>query len=197
MSIRCFMTRKGFSRMSESVSALGGASFNGFVAVREIGPLGMISLRVKPGVPGLDRAIREALGTGVPATRRIEVAGERAAAWMSPDELLLILPYGDTGAAMSVIGSMLAGQHHLAAVVSDARAVFRIEGEKADQVIRKLCPVDMDRLEPGEIRRTRAAQVAAAFWRQDQGFTLVCFRSVAPYVMGLLTHSAQQGSELF
>jgi len=182
--------------MSDAVSALGGASFNGFATVREIGPLGMISLRVKPGVAGLDRAIREVIGTGVPATRRIEVAGERAVAWMSPDELLLMLPYGDTGAAMGVIGQMLAGEHHLAAVVSDARAVFRIEGDKADQVITKLCPVDMDRLAEGEVRRTRAAQVAAAFWRQGHGFTLVCFRSVAPYVMGLLTHSAMVGSEL-
>ena len=82
-------------------------------------------------------------------------------------------------------------------MVSDARAVFRIEGDKADQVIRKLSPVDLDRLEPGELRRTRAAQVAAAFWRQGDGFTLVCFRSVAAYVMGLLSHSAMKGSELF
>jgi sarcosine oxidase subunit gamma len=56
--------------------------------------------------------------------------------------------------------------------------------------------VDFDKLEPGELRRTRAAQVAAAMWQQDGGFTLVCFRSVAAYVMGLLTHSAQPGSEL-
>ena len=69
--------------MSESVSALGGASYDGFVAVREIGPLGMISLRVKPGVPGVEAAIRGVTGTGVPAQRRIEVSGERAVAWMT------------------------------------------------------------------------------------------------------------------
>ena len=182
--------------MSDAVSALGGATFDGFAAVREIGPLGMISLRAKPGVAGLGAAIRAVTGTAVPAHRRIEVVGDCAAAWMSPDEYLLILPYGDTVAALVAIEAALAGQHHLAAVVSDARAVFRIEGDRADQVIRKLCPVDMDRLEPGEVRRTRAAQVAAAFWRQGDGFTLVCFRSVAPYVMGLLSHSATKGSEL-
>ena len=36
----------------------------------------------------------------------------------------------------------------------------------------------------------------AAFWPSEGGYTLVCFRSVAGYVMGLLTHSAQSGSEL-
>ena len=182
--------------MSDPVSALGAASFDGFASIREIGPLGMISLRAKPDVAGLAEAVRAVTGTALPALRRIEVAGDCAAGWMSPDEYLLILPYADTGAAMVKLAEGLEGQHHLAAVVSDARAVFRIEGDKADQVIRKLMPVDLDRMEPGELRRTRAAQVAAAFWRQGDGFTLVCFRSVAEYVMGLLTHSAMKGSEL-
>lgn len=182
--------------MSDPVSALGAASFDGFVKVREIGPLGMISLRAKADVAGLAAAIHAVTGTGVPAPRRIEVAGAYAAGWMSPDEYLLVTPYAETGAAMERLAEALRGQHHLAAVVSDARAVFRIEGARADQVIRKLCPVDMDMLATGELRRTRAAQVAAAFWRDGDGFTLVCFRSVAGYVMGLLSHSAMPGSEL-
>ena len=181
--------------MSEPISALNGASFQGFATIREIGPVGMITLRAK-GLKSLDKAIKAAVGTKVPAQRRIEVKGEKACAWMSPDEYLLILPYDGVAAALSAIGKALAGEHHLAVDVSDARAVFRIEGDKAGQVLRKLSPVDLDRLEPGEVRRTRAAQVAAAIWAEDGGYTLVCFRSVAGYVMGLLTHSAQPGSEL-
>ncbi len=61
----------------------------------------------------------------------------------------------------------------------------------------KLSPTDLAALEPGELRRTRLAQVAAAFWAEEGGFRLVAFRSVAAYVMGLLAHSAQPGSELF
>ena len=182
--------------MSDAVSALGHASFDGFARVREIGPVGMISLRARPEVNGLSEAIRVVTGTGIPATRRMEFVGECAAGWMSPDEYLLILPYGETEEAMAKLAAALKGQHYLAAVVSDARAVFRIEGDKADQVIRKLCPVNIATLAPGELRRTRAAQVAAAFWRQGDGFTLVCFRSVAVYVMGVLSHSAMKWSEI-
>jgi sarcosine oxidase subunit gamma len=90
----------------------------------------------------------------------------------------------------------LAKTHHLAADVSDARAVFRVTGPKSAQVLAKLCPVDFDTLAPTELRRTRAAQVAAALWAEDGGYTLVSFRSVAGYVMGLLQHSAQAGSAL-
>ncbi len=181
--------------MSDPVSALNGASFQGFASIREIGPLGMITLRAR-GVKALDKAVKAVTGTKLPAQRRIEVKGDHACAWMSPDEYLLILPYPQVAEALVVLAKALAGEHHLAVDVSDARATFRIEGDKAVEVLRKLSPVDFDRLEPGEVRRTRAAQVAAAMWKQDQGFTLVCFRSVAPYVMGLLTHSAQPGSEL-
>lgn len=182
--------------MAEPVSALMGASFDGFAAVREIGPLGMISLRAAPGTKGLEKAVKAAVGVALPGPRRIERAGDAACGWMSPDEYLLVLPYGAVPAALAALGQGLAGQHHLAVDVSDARAVFRIEGPKAAQVLAKLAPADLSRLEPGELRRTRIAQVAGAFWAEDGGFTLVSFRSVAGYVMGLLTHSAQPGSEL-
>ena len=182
--------------MSDPVSALNGAGFDGFATIREIGPIGMITLRAKPDVKGLAAAVKAVTGTALPAPRRIEVKGEHAAGWMSPDEYLLILPYADVAKALDTLAAKLKGQHHLAADVSDARAVFRIEGAKAAQVIAKLSPVDLATLAPGELRRTRAAQVAAAFWAEGAGYTLVSFRSVAGYVMGLLTHSAQPGSEL-
>lgn len=181
--------------MSNVVSALGNASFAGFAKITEVGPLGMISLRAKPDVKGLAEAIKAAVGTAVPAPRDIEIAGGKAAGWMSPDEYLLVLPYGETDAALAAIAQAFGGAHHLAVAVSDARAVFRVEGAKADQVLAKLSPVDFATLGPKELRRTRAAQVAAAFWKDGDGYTLVCFRSVASYVMGLLTHSAMPGSE--
>ena len=88
--------------MSKVVSALNGATAGGFASVREIGPLGMITLRAKPDVAGLAEAIKAAVGTPVPARREIEVAGDRAAGWMGPDEYLLILPYGETATALAM-----------------------------------------------------------------------------------------------
>lgn len=181
--------------MSDPVSALNGASFHGFATIREIGPVGMITLRAK-GLKSLDKAVKAVTGTRIPAQRRIEVNGDRACGWMSPDEYLLILPYAEVTDALAKLAKSLAGEHYLAVDVSDARAVFRVEGDRAVEVLQKLSPVDFAKLDPGELRRSRTAQVAAAMWQQDQGFTVVCFRSVATYVMGLLTHSAQAGSEI-
>jgi sarcosine oxidase, subunit gamma len=177
-------------------SALNGASFDGFAEIREIGPIGMITLRCKHDVKALSKAVKSAVGMAMPAKRAIVKDGAFGAAWMAPDELLLIMPYDQVANVLAGLAKSLKGEHHLAADVSDARAVFRITGDKAAQVLTKLTPADLAALQPGEIRRSRMAQVAAAFWAEDGGFSLVCFRSVAPYVMGLLTHSAQPGSEL-
>lgn len=182
--------------MSDPAAPLGNVAFDGFAHVQEVGPLGMISLRAKADVKSLAKAVKAVTGTAVPGPRRIVTNAERACGWMSPDEYLLILPYAETDAAMAAIATAMSTDHHLAAVVSDARAVFDLRGARADQVLRKLMPVDFDTLAPGELRRSRAAQVAAAVWAVEGGFRVVCFRSVAAYMMGLLTHSAQPGSEL-
>lgn len=181
--------------MHNPVSALNGQAFDGFAKIREIGPMGMISLRCDLSEKPL-AALLKKLGLSVPAPRRIVKKDGRSAGWMSPDELLLILPYVEVKETLETMRNALAKMHFLAVDVSDARAVFRIEGDKSDQVLAKLSPVDLTKLEPGELRRTRAAQVAAAFWAEDGGYTLVSFRSVAGYVMGLLTLSATKGGEL-
>ena len=94
---------------------------------------------------------------------------------MSPDEYLLVMPYAEVTEVLAKLAKSLVGEHHLAVNVSDARAIFRIEGEKATDVLRKLSPVDFDTLEPGELRqrhRPPAGQrheVVATMLRQ-QGF---------------------------
>lgn len=181
-----------------AVSALGGVSIKGFADVAEAGLRGMISVRGDLASAAMKKAVKAATGTAVPAARRIEIAGDRAAAWMSPDELLVMVPYEAAQDTVAALEKALAKEHHLVADVSDARAIFTIGGARAAEVLMKLCPADVATLANGEIRRTRAAQVAAAFWKSGADeFTLVSFRSVAGYVMGLLDVSSRKGSELF
>lgn len=183
--------------MSNAVSALQGASHVGFVAVAEAGLRGMISVRGDLSSRSLAAALRDVTGTDLPGPRRIQHKGERSLAWMSPDELLLLLPYADAPAVASALADGLSGDHALVADVSDARATFTLTGPKADQVLRKLSPADIDNLSADEIRRTRIAQVACAFWRSGpQEITLVTFRSVAQYVFDLLATSSEIGTEL-
>ena len=74
--------------------------------------------------------------------------------------------------------------------------MLSVAGQGARELIAKGAPVDMSpqAFGTGDLRRTRIGQVAAAFWLGDDGFTLVCFRSVGAYVFDWLKASAAEGA---
>ena len=184
--------------MSEAVSALAGEVFEGYVRVAEAGLRGMITLRADLADAKVKAAVRKVAGVDLPEARRIALKGAKGAGWMSPDELMILVPYAEAGAAVAALEKALAGVHHLVAGVSDARVVFRVEGAAAREVLAKLSPADVSpgALAEGELRRTRLAQVPGAFWAEDGGFTVVAFRSVAQYVFDILKLSATPGGEV-
>jgi sarcosine oxidase, subunit gamma len=188
--------------MSERAeSALRGESFRGFATVSEAGLRGMVTLRADLSSPQVQAAVRQVAGVDLPGQRRIAQSGDgRGVAWMSPDEILVLCPRDEAGAVAAALGTALAETHHLVADVSDARAVLRVEGPDGAlrEVMAKLTPTDLapDSFGPGELRRSRIAQVPAAFWIEDGGVTVICFRSVARYAFDLLRLSATPGGEV-
>ncbi len=185
--------------MSEPISALNHASYEGIAKVEECGLQGMITLRGDLSDKVLAKAVKDATGQKVPAQREVLVDGDTGVAWMSTDELLVLVPYAEVEAKLAAMAGALSGTHALAVNVSDARAVFRISGASAREVLGKLAPVELsiEAFQPGQIRRSRLAQVAGAFWMDDaETFRVVCFRSAADYVFNLLKVAAQPGSEV-
>ncbi len=185
--------------MSNAVSALSGAKSQGFASVEETGLRGMITVRGDLASAEMSKAIKAATGADVPAQRKVSVGGNGAVAWMSPDELLVIVSYEEAPAKADALSSALSGAHALVTNVSDARAVFRVSGEASRDVLAKLAPVDFsaDAFGAGDIRRSRLAQVPAAVWGNDDGsFEVICFRSVAQYVFDVLRISAAKGGEV-
>ncbi len=185
--------------MSDLTTALDGASFDGLVKVEELHAQGMITLRGDFGDPGFVSAVAGVAEVSMPSQRGAVVKGRHGLLWMSPDELLLLCTYAEAPNLAAKLEAALAGQHCLVANVSDARACFTLNGAYTREVLAKLAPVDMskDSFGIGEVRRTRIAQVAAAFWlTSDEGAQIVCFRSVAEYVFNLLKAASAPGSEV-
>lgn len=182
--------------MSEKQSALPGARAEGIATVEEAGLRGMITLRGNLSSAPVRKAVKDVTGAEVPGTRA-ETAGEGGTVlWMSPDELLILTARERAAEVAAGLEKALRGKHALVVDVSDARQVFRVTGPAADEVMAKLSPVDFPRFPEGEVRRTRLAQVPAAFWRVDGGFELVVFRSVARYAFDLLATAAREGGEV-
>lgn len=180
--------------MSDAVTALGGGSFVGPQAdVVELPLQGMVTLRADLGDPAVAAAVADCTGCAMPDRRAIVTSGDFSVAWMSPDELLLLVPYARSEDTVTALNGALGAVHHLAVDVSDARAMFRVGGPGVREVLARLCPADLSTAAfgPGELRRTRLAQVPAAFWMPDDGCAhLICFRSVARYAMDTLSLAA-------
>ncbi|MEZ5715636.1 MAG: sarcosine oxidase subunit gamma family protein [Paracoccaceae bacterium] len=183
--------------MSEPVSALAGASFEGIARVEEAGLVGMVTLRGDLAGAAMATAVKVATDAAIPGQRQVLRAGGYCVAWMSPDELLILCPHEAADQVVTSLEKSLQGAHFLAVNVSDARAVFEVSGPQARDVMAKLMPVDFAGFAPGKIRRSRLAQVPAAVWMPEEGrFRVVCFRSVATYVFDVLSVAAQAGGEV-
>ena len=182
--------------MSDLASALPGAEAQGLVTIREAGLVGMVTFRGDLSAAKTAKAVNSAAGCDVPERRGVVSTGDVSVAWMSPDELLVICAHDAADKIVTDLSKAMGNAHHLALNVSDARAVFEVTGPAWRDVLAKLTPADLSRevFQPGEMRRTRLAQVPAAFWMTgDETVRVICFRSVAGYVFDLLSLSAQEG----
>lgn len=184
--------------MFEAVSALGGIAWaDGIAEIEEIGPLGMITLRGDLSATALRKAATGVAGVDMPVQGEARFKKDAGLCWMSPDELMVVCPYDKAAANLNKLRKALGDAHALAVDVSDARAVFRLSGPHAREVLAKLAPVDLSpgSFDPGMFRRTRLAQVPAALRMvDDETFEVICFRSVAQYVFDVLKVAGQPGS---
>ncbi len=158
---------------------------------------GMVTLRGDFADPAFAAIVTETVGMAPPTQRQIIHSDAISIGWMSPDELLILCPYEQADSLVAALSSALQTQFALVVNVSDARAMFAVEGSFAREVLAKLAPVDLAPVafQTGELRRTRMAQVAAAFWMESvDSFRVICFRSVAQYLNDILTKSARAGS---
>ena len=183
--------------MSNAVSALQGASFDGYCKVEEAGLVGMITLRGDLASEGVAKAVKAATGADMPGQGEIIEGAKGRAGWMSPDELLLVVDHAKAVDVVAAASKSLAKEHALVVNVSDARAVYRVTGDAVREVLAKLSPADTAAMVPGQIRRTRIAQIPAAFYLTDEKTAeLICFRSVAQYAFDILKDAAMSGGEV-
>ncbi len=167
------------------------------VQVARLNSRGMITLKGDLADQDFQDVAVKITGLSFPSQREIRLSGEMGLAWMAADEVLLMLPVEDVSAAIETADEMLRRAPAVVANVTDARVLFSLKGKRSREVLAKLAPVDLSReaFQPGQIRRTRLAQVAAAFWMpQEAQFEIMCFRSVADYVTELLEMSAAPGT---
>lgn len=161
--------------------------------------IGQITLRADLGDATVGAAVQVAMGLNVPSALSVTHSADRRVVWMSPDELLLIMPRADLFAVKDQLDQALAGQHAMVLDASDTRATVRLTGTKVADVLAKGAPVDTSDhgFPPGTARRTHMAGLSVAIWRLDATtWEVVTFRSYAHHLWAWLHKAATPGSDV-
>lgn len=187
--------------MSNPRTMLNGESAerNRTVRIEDQGLTGQITLRGDLSDTKLKKAVKAAAGVDVPAPLTAAFKGDKGAVWMSPDELLLLTAYDRIDAEISNLKKALGGQHAMVLDVSDARALLRVTGDGARELMAKGAPLDVsDAAFPvGAARRTHFAEIAVGLWRREADmWELVCFQSYAQHLFAWLKASSVTGASV-
>jgi len=170
------------------------------IGMREIADRGMIDLRGLGSDRKFMAAAKQALGIELPRSPRTSVSwGEIKVLWLSIDQWLILAPRARAAELLSALNKSLAGIHALAVDVSDMRAVIRLEGEGAREVLMKGCSLDLlsGEYAPGTVRRMRFAEIAALLHAiEDDVFDVYVFRSYADYAWDYLLATAREPAKI-
>ena len=172
------------------------------IALREIDDRGMIDLRGRAGDESFLGKVREVLGFDLPLKPRTSTAaGDVAALWLSVDQWLITCPGAEAQSLQTRLAQALEGVHALAVDMSDARAIFRLEGDNGREVLNKGTSVDFTApdIGAGFVRRIRYAEVAALVHVRSMApfaADLYVFRSYAEYAWGFLCFTARKAARV-
>lgn len=149
---------------------------------------------------------RAAAGLGVPFGRAVRDPGGTLAAGSGPGEWLLLAAPGEGPALAARVAGLAArcpGELVTATDVTHGRALIRLTGSPAADVLAKVCGIDTsDGITPdGAAFRTAVAAVATDVVRDDTGgvpsYLLHCERSSGAYLFGeLLAAGHEFGIEI-
>jgi sarcosine oxidase subunit gamma len=149
------------------------------------------------GGPAARAAAGKAFGVTLPEDScRANVAGDRAALWLGPDEHLLLAPAGDAHAVATQVTSALSGIPHSLVDVSQRQVALQVGGSDASELLNSGCPLDLDpaAFPPGMCTRTLIGKAEAILWRKAAAeYHLEIWRSFAGYVVDWLREAG--GSE--
>lgn len=170
------------------------------IGLREITGRGMIDLRGHTSDRKFMAAVKEVLGVALPKEPRTSATwGDIRVLWLSTDQWLILTSHDKVAELLEALRTALAGIHSLAVDVSDMRAVIRLEGEGAREVLLKGSSLDLldGSYGAGAVRRMRFAEIAALLHVvEDTVFDVYVFRSYAQYAWEFLAATARDSAKI-
>jgi sarcosine oxidase subunit gamma len=154
-------------------------------------PQGLMNLRNSQDV---SKIMSRHFGTALPEeANTFSVSGDRRALWLGPDESLLICSDQDAAELHRTLSTQLTGQHFQLTLLSDALAVYNLNGPYVRDILAKGCALDLhfSVFRPGHCAQSSLDRAAATLMCEaENSFRLICRTSFADYVETWLKDAA-------
>jgi sarcosine oxidase subunit gamma len=140
------------------------------------------------------RLAGDAVGMVFPSALCASTMGARGILWQGPDEYLVLVPKEEKPKLSSAIGEALVGVPHSLVDVSHRNVALLIEGDRVELLLATGIMLDLSlaKFPVGMTTRTLFGKADVTLWRQaPDRFHLEMWRSLAPYVVGLLGEGAR------
>ena len=164
-----------------------GASLTaGPLTLNEMPVPGQINLRGQASDAAVAKAVARVLGCELPVVANTVVAGgELSVLWLGPDEWLVLTAPGAEAGTSAGLSEALAGQHCAVTDVTGNRALLRLSGAPAREVLAKGCSLDLhpSRFAPGQCAQTLLARSGIILSQIDDApsYDILPRRSFAEY----------------
>jgi len=154
-------------------------------------PQGLMNLRSSRDV---SKIMSRYFGTALPKrTNSFSVSGDRRALWLGPDESLLICADQDATELHRTLSTQLAGQHFQLTLLSDALAIYELNGPYVRKILAKGCALDLHGsvFKPGLCAQSSLDRATVTLMCEAvNSFRLICRTSFADYVETWLKDAA-------
>ncbi len=170
-----------------------------FAEVSLVSPIPAISLKLDHQNLKTRNKIKKILGTDVPTVESVIKNHNLSLCWISDDELLLLSEAKNLDVLLKKIRNELGNIHSLVEDVTDMRAWFLIEGERAIDLLRKGVPKNLSKLSLSSksFFRSCLGEVQVNILIQSNESILISvLRSVEEYTSQWLKQCSREGSEI-
>ena len=154
-------------------------------------PQGLMNLRNSQDV---SKIMSRHFGTALPEeANSFSVSGDRRALWLGPDESLLICSDQDAAELHRTLSTQLTGQHFQLTLLSDALAVYNLNGPYVRDILAKGCALDLhfSVFRSGHCAQSSLDRAAVTLMCEaENSFRLICRTSFADYVETWLKDAA-------
>jgi sarcosine oxidase subunit gamma len=158
--VEAYQRRSALAHLSLVARAASSKKDGAGIVMSEVPHRTIVNIRGTAADPAFSTAVQTATGLSLPsAANTVSNGGVWQILWLGPNEWWITGPDGEADSLVEALRGNFSGQHATACDVSESRAIIRLKGPRAREVLMRGVSLD---LHPREFRVGQCAQTGVS-----------------------------------